>query len=216
MRRALVLFSGGMDSTVVLGETVQEYGPEETSALCVAYGQPHSAEVDAARRIAAMLGVRLLIARLSGLALTAPSGSYVVPGRNATLISMAHATAQSLGASVVRVGICQDDARGFPDCSDAFLSALGKALDGGAVTPVALEAPLIGCSKAEVFFRAAHAQVLSHVIGHSVTCYRGDSRRNDWGMGCGACPSCLLRKRGWGEFTAKGMLVMAQETGKVL
>ena len=228
-RRALVLFSGGQDSAACLAWALARYAHVETVGFD--YAQRHRVELDcrprlieALRRELPNLADRLgedhlldltLIARLSDSALTSEraielqqSGlpNTFVPGRNLLFLNVAAALAYRRGASVLVGGMCETDYSGYPDCRDNTLKALQVAISLGLGVPMTIETPLMWLSKAETW-------ALTHELGgtplneliveHSHSCYLGDrSQRHAWGYGCGECPACVLRRRGWEAFAA--------------
>jgi len=228
-RRALVLFSGGQDSAACLAWALARYAHVETVGFD--YAQRHRVELDcrprlieALRRELPNLADRLgedhlldltLIARLSDSALTSQraielqqSGlpNTFVPGRNLLFLNVAAALAYRRGASVLVGGMCETDYSGYPDCRDNTLKALQVAISLGLGVPMTIETPLMWLSKAETW-------ALTHELGgttlneliveHSHSCYLGDrSQRHAWGYGCGECPACVLRRRGWEAFAA--------------
>lgn len=216
-KKALVVFSGGQDSTTCLGWARQEF--EEAVAVTFHYGQKHAVEVEAAKRICERLGVPHHLVDLSFLpdlvesALT--SGGNVsqqhplkpglpasfVPNRNALFFTLAHALAQKIGAEVLVTGVCETDFSGYPDCRQEFVDAIEAALNVGSQSDIQIATPLMYLDKAETFMLAEDCGVLDVVLEESHTCYNGDrEHRHEWGYGCGTCPACLLRKRGWEEY----------------
>jgi len=214
-KRAVVLLSGGLDSTTVLA-MARDRG-FECHALSVHYGQRHSAELDAARRIAAALGARehrimgVDLAGIGGSALTdsridvpdAPSGGIpitYVPARNTLLLSLALGWAEVLGAADIFVGVNAVDYSGYPDCRPEFIEAFQrlaqlatKAGDEG--TRFEIRAPLIELSKADIIREGVRLGV---DFGMTVSCYRAEAD----GAACGTCDSCRLRAAG---FAAAGI-----------
>jgi len=214
---ALVVFSGGQDSTACLGWALNRFPRVEVVSF--AYGQRHGVELTQAALIAQRAGVQhrvvdigffgsLVHSALTGagdIATAHPDHpglpASFVPNRNAVFITLAHALAQTLGAKSLVVGVSQTDYSGYPDCREPFLLAMGRALNLGAETDIAIEAPLLHLNKAQVFALAQAEGVLDLVLELSHTCYQGTAAMNPWGRGCGACPACLLRKKGWKEFS---------------
>lgn len=218
-RIAVCLLSGGMDSAVVLAEA--RAAGFEVDALTVDYGQRHAAELEAARRVAAAGGarehriVRVDLASLGGSALTdrievpkdrpeAAIGRGVpptyVPARNAVLLAIALARAETLGATDLFVGVNAVDYSGYPDCRPAFLRAF-EALASVATAAGAergarfrVHAPLLELSKAGIVLRA---EALGVDLGLTHTCY--DPLRDAGGaiLACGRCDACRLRLKGF-------------------
>jgi 7-cyano-7-deazaguanine synthase len=226
---ALVLFSGGQDSTVCLAWALERFARAETVGFD--YGQRHRAELDvrphlrdrmAALRPAwkARLGedhiVRLdALAAMSETALTrdvaieiADNGlpTTFVPGRNLIFFAFAGALAYRRGARHLVAGMCETDYSGYPDCRDDTIKAMQVALTLGMDRRVVIQTPLMWIDKAETF-------ALAHEIGGDAfiallvedthTCYLGErSRRHAWGYGCGECPACQLRAQGFAKWMA--------------
>lgn len=224
MSKAIVLFSGGQDSTTALLWARSMF--DEVCAVSVHYGQRHRSELDAAVRIARLLGVRhiqleeTVLATLGGSALVdssqeiRASGGHTdrampeglptsfVPGRNALLLTLAAAAAVKEGARDVVAGVCQTDYSGYPDCRQEFVDALGRALTLGLPSscgPIRIHTPLMYLSKAETVrfaIRIAGIEALE-ALALSVTCYLGLR------PGCANCPACVLRARGFAEAGVK-------------
>jgi 7-cyano-7-deazaguanine synthase len=209
-RRAVVLVSGGLDSTTALA--VARRDGLECYALTVDYGQRHAAELAAAQRVAAALGaaehrcLRLDLAQFGGSALTDQSidvptvretGIPVtyVPARNTVLLSLALAWAEVLGAEAVYIGVNAVDYSGYPDCRPEFIEAFGRmarlATKAGVEgRPFEVRTPLIALSKADIIRLGA---VLGVDYGMTVSCYQPD----DVGRACGVCDACHFRAEGF-------------------
>jgi 7-cyano-7-deazaguanine synthase len=213
--RAVVLVSGGLDSATALA--IARSQGFECYALSVDYGQRHSAELDAARRVAATAGVRdhrimrVDLAGIGGSALTdktiavpeaATSGIPVtyVPARNTIMLSLALGWAEVLGAGDIFVGVTAVDFSGYPDCRPEFIAAfenLTRVATKAGVEghPCRIHAPLISLSKAEIIREGIRLGV---DYGVTVSCYQADEH----GRACGRCDSCRLRAAG---FAAAGV-----------
>jgi 7-cyano-7-deazaguanine synthase len=226
-RTALVLFSGGQDSTVCLAWALSRFLRVETIGFD--YGQRHRIELDCRltvreelRRAFPAWAGRLgddhvldlaLLGQLSDTALTEARAiemqanglpNTFVPGRNLLFLTFAATLAYRRGASVLVGGMCETDYSGYPDCRDNTLKALQVALSLGMDTPMTVETPLMWLDKAQTW---ALAQALGGpalvdlIVEHTHTCYLGDrSTRHAWGWGCGHCPACELRARGHADF----------------
>ena len=222
-RTALVLFSGGQDSTACLAWALDRFARVETVGFD--YGQRHRVELDcrpvvrdqlAAQfpRWAARLGsdhlldLRLL-GQLSDTALTSERAIEVaanglpntfVPGRNLLFLGFAAALAYRRGASVLVGGMCETDYSGYPDCRDNTLKAMQVALSLGLDTPMVVETPLMWLSKAQTWAltQALGGDALTElIVEHTHTCYLGQrGKRQAWGHGCAQCPACQLRAAG--------------------
>jgi 7-cyano-7-deazaguanine synthase len=226
---ALVLFSGGQDSTVCLAWALARFTRVETIGFD--YGQRHRVELEARERVRAgmmalwptwqdKLGedhvIRLdALAELSDTALTrevaieiGASGlpTTFVPGRNLVFFTFAGALAYRRGLRHLVAGMCETDFSGYPDCRDDTIKAVQLALNLGMERRFVIHTPLMWIDKAATF-------ALAHEIGgdpfvdllveHTHTCYLGDrSHRHDWGYGCGECPACRLRADGFGKWQA--------------
>ena len=226
---ALVLFSGGQDSTVCLASALTRYDHVETIGFD--YGQRHSVELTQrglirgaiARQFpgwAAKLGPDHRLAldtfgQISETAMTrevaieaSSSGlpNTFVPGRNLLFFTYAAAVAYRRGITTLVGGMCETDYSGYPDCRNSTLQALASALSQGLDRPLIIDTPLMYMDKAGTFALAETlgGELLADlVIELSHTCYLGDrSQRHPWGYGCGTCPACVLRQKGWAKFQA--------------
>jgi 7-cyano-7-deazaguanine synthase len=226
---ALVLFSGGQDSTVCLAWALERFARVETVGFH--YGQRHVVELDVRpmlrERLSALkpdwqarLGddhiVKLdALAAISDSALTrdveiSMSGSGLpntfVPGRNLIFFCFAGALAWRRGARHIVGGMCETDYSGYPDCRDDTIKAMQVALTLGLDKPTVLHTPLMWIDKAGTFALAEETggqPLLDLVIEHSHSCYLGDrAHRHAWGYGCGECPACRLRAQGFENFMA--------------
>lgn len=223
MTKAVVLLSGGQDSVTILGLAIKN--GFECFALGFDYGQRHKVELSQAKKIADTLEVpyRVIDIRSFGeLVTSALSGtgsfgvpharmqgvpSSFVPNRNALLLTLAHAYAQEVGAEVVFGGMCQTDYSGYPDCRRAFIEGMQNVLNHGYQTHIQFVTPLMWLTKAETFKMAEESGVLELVVSESHTCYEGNHDDfHEWGYGCGKCPACLLRAKGWEEYKQMGQL----------
>jgi len=216
---AIVIFSGGQDSTTCLGWAKNRFDTVE--AITYDYGQRHKIELTQAAKIASMMGIKHTIFKISELAQLGNSSlignegdinaahqtnetlpSSYVPNRNAMFFTIAHAYAQKIGFSNLITGVCQTDYSGYPDCRENFVQTLERALNLGSDENITFHYPLMELTKEETFKLAYDEGVLDMVIEYSHTCYEGDrTQRHVWGYGCGKCPSCVLRQRGFEEFT---------------
>lgn len=228
-RTALVLFSGGQDSTVCLAWALSRFQRVETIGFD--YGQRHRIELDCRLTVrdalcrafpawAARLGDDhvldlALLGQLSDTALTEARAiemqanglpNTFVPGRNLLFLTFAATLAYRRGASVLVGGMCETDYSGYPDCRDNTLKALQVALSLGMDTPMTVETPLMWLNKAQTWALAqalGGAVLVDLIVEHTHTCYLGDrSTRHAWGWGCGHCPACELRARGHADFLA--------------
>ena len=216
-RTAVVVLSGGQDSVTCLGWAVKMYA--EVHCIGFKYGQKHEIELEQARKICMSMGVSFNVHSIPSLkhlgdsALTTKGDvntqhhrnenlpASFVPNRNALFLTIAHAYAQRIGAGDIVTGVCQTDYSGYPDCRNEFVTQLEKTLNIGYETNIRIQTPLMYLTKAETFALAEECEVLDTVIEHSHTCYNGNREtRNEWGYGCGGCPACELRARGYEEY----------------
>jgi len=225
---ALVLFSGGQDSTTCLAWALSRYERVETVAFD--YGQRHRIELDARLNVvrairegfpqwAAKLGEDHLLdasvlGAVSDTALTRETAiamqanglpNTFVPGRNLLFMTLAAALAYRRGVQVLVTGVCETDFSGYPDCRDDTMKAMQVALSLGMDTRFLIETPLMWIDKAATWTLArtlGGAPLVDLIVEHSHTCYLGErSQRHAWGYGCGQCPACQLRAQGFARFT---------------
>ena len=225
---ALVLFSGGQDSTTCLAWALSRYERVETVAFD--YGQRHRIELDARLNVvrairegfpqwAAKLGEDHLLdasvlGAVSDTALTRETAiamqanglpNTFVPGRNLLFMTLAAALAYRRGVQVLVTGVCETDFSGYPDCRDDTMKAMQVALSLGMDTRFLIETPLMWIDKAATWTLArtlGGALLVDLIVEHSHTCYLGErSQRHAWGYGCGQCPACQLRAQGFARFT---------------
>jgi 7-cyano-7-deazaguanine synthase len=229
---ALVLFSGGQDSTTCLGWALERYDRVETIGFD--YGQRHRIELDCRPSLladirarfpdwAALLGEDVVvgldaIGTLSNTALTRDVEMKMgedglpntfVPGRNLIFLAFAAALAYRRGLKHIVTGVCETDYSGYPDCRDDTIKAMQVALNLGLERRFVLETPLMWIDKAQTFAMARDLggqAFLDLVVAETHSCYAGDRTHvHDWGRGCGACPACQLRAEGWRKFVAEGL-----------
>ena len=227
---ALVLFSGGQDSTTCLAWALQRYARVETIGFD--YGQRHAIELDVRptvlqkmRALSPEWDARLgedhmidlsLISRISDTALTSNVAiemqanglpNTFVPGRNLLFMTVAATVAYRRGLTVLVGGMCETDFSGYPDCRDDTMKALQVALNLGMATRLKVETPLMWIDKKQTWELAEQAggQALVDLVRFDThTCYLGErGARHDWGYGCGTCPACALRARGYEQFAAE-------------
>ena len=219
--KALVLFSGGLDSSTCLALAIEKYGKENVIALSISYGQKHSKEINAARAVAEYYGTELVsldlapifegsdCALLEGSDQAIPKGDYAnqlvssdgkpvstyVPFRNGLFLSCAASVALSRGCGVIYYGVHSDDAAGsaYPDCSSDFNDHMSKAISIGSAQQLKVVAPFVDRTKAEVV-----AQGLRLGVPYELTwsCYAGNDKP------CGCCGTCIDRAK---AFAANGV-----------
>lgn len=227
---ALVLFSGGQDSTTCLVWALEKYQRVETIGFD--YGQRHHIEMDMRTVVLAQLRDQFpqwagrlgddhvldlaVLGQISESSLTKDmafrmesSGlpNSFVPGRNLVFLTMAAALAYRRDLQVLVTGVCETDFSGYPDCRDDTIKAMQLALSLGMDRRFLLETPLMWIDKAQTWDMARRLggeALVALVIEHTHTCYLGDrSQRHDWGYGCGKCPACELRARGFALFSQR-------------
>lgn len=220
MKKALVVMSGGQDSTTCLGVALKE--SEVIAGVTFNYNQKHKNEVEFARAIAEKFGVNQLIIDLTPVMMNMGSSALInygdttqphpylkdlpasfVPARNALFLTVAYGLAMELRCEVIYAGMCETDYSGYPDCRDAFIKALNLALNIGYKSEIEIRTPLMFLDKADTFQLAHDVGIIDTVKTSTMTCYEGDVSMNDWGMGCGECPACKLREKGWLEYRAR-------------
>jgi 7-cyano-7-deazaguanine synthase len=226
-RKALVLFSGGQDSTTCLAWALDRY--EHVETIGFDYGQRHSIELqcrgsilESLKLLSSSWSKKLgddhmldlgILGHVSDTALTQSraidfneSGlpNTFVPGRNLLFFTFAAAVAYRRGLDVLVGGMCETDYSGYPDCRDNTLKALQVSLSLGIDAPMLIETPLMWLDKAETWSMAQELggdPLLQVIRNETHTCYLGDHiTKSDWGYGCGACPACELRKSGYKKF----------------
>lgn len=217
-QKAVVIFSGGQDSTTCLYYALATY--DEVEAITFAYGQKHSVEIEQSMKICERESVKQTIVDISFLntlvesALTSNGNvneinekglpASFVPNRNQLFITLAHAYAQKIHAQYLIIGVCQTDYSGYPDCRKDFVDLIQVASNIGSASNIVIETPLMYLTKAQTFEMAQEYDCIDEVIEHSHTCYNGDrTKRHNWGYGCGKCPACELRQKGYEEFVSK-------------
>lgn len=213
--KAVVIFSGGQDSTTCLYWALKRY--DEVFAITFSYGQKHSVEIEQSRKICLMANVRQLTINMDFLNQVADSAlldggdvnevkenglpASFVPNRNQLFITLAHAFAQKVGAKVLITGVCQTDYSGYPDCRQEFVDSVYRTSKLGSGADIPILTPLMNLTKAQTFKLAEEEGCLKEVIEHSHTCYNGQrNKRYAWGLGCGHCPACKLREKGWIDY----------------
>jgi len=213
--KAVVIFSGGMDSTVCLYWAKRKF--DEVEAITFQYDQKHDNEVSAAKKICDLAKVRQKIVKLDFLPELVKSNlfqgqgnvnelnekelpSSFVPNRNQLFITLAHAYAQKIGAKHLVTGVCQTDYSGYPDCRESFIKLIQLTTNEGSQENILIHTPLMHLDKAQTFDYAEGLGCYSVVMNLSQTCYNGDKTINAWGKGCGKCPACKLRENGWKKF----------------
>jgi 7-cyano-7-deazaguanine synthase len=226
---ALVLFSGGQDSTTCLALALSKYERVETIAFD--YRQRHSVELQARLRVLEQIKLQFpqwahklgedhlldlgVLGQVSETSLTRDvafkmesSGlpNTFVPGRNLLFLTLAAALAYRRDLQVMVTGVCETDFSGYPDCRDDTMKAMQLALSLGMDKRFLIETPLMWIDKADTWALAASLggqPLVDLIIEHTHTCYLGDRvHRHAWGYGCGTCPACDLRAKGYDRWAA--------------
>ncbi|WP_281214365.1 7-cyano-7-deazaguanine synthase QueC [Shewanella insulae] len=226
MSKAVVVFSGGQDSTTCLIQALNQY--DEVHAVTFDYGQRHREEIATAEKLAKQLKVAshkiLDVTVLNELAISALTRDAIpvsnelmdnglpntfVPGRNILFLTLAGIYAYQLGAESVITGVCETDFSGYPDCRDSFIKAMQSALEQGMDRKLKLVTPLMWLNKAQTWALADKYHSLELVRDQTLTCYNGIV-----GSGCGTCPACLLRAKGLSDYLDNKTGVMAELDAK--
>lgn len=221
MSKAIVVFSGGQDSTTCLLWALKKY--DEVETITFDYNQRHKQEIEVAQNIASDLGVSNTIIDVSVIndltvnALTRSDMDIAtndetglpntfVPGRNILFLTLASIAAYQKKANAIVTGVCQTDFSGYPDCRNDFVRSLNNSLALGLDKHIAIETPLMWLNKEQTWELADQLGRLDYVMKNTLTCYNGVI-----GNGCGQCPACKLRRRGLNNYLkSKASVSMAQ------
>lgn len=213
MRKALVVMSGGQDSTTCLFWAIERYGRENVSAIGFDYGQRHKKELLCAKDICRDAEVEYeviptpIINELSANSLTRsdipvdeekPDGTppnTLVEGRNLLFLSYAAIYAKTHGITDLVTGVCETDFSGYPDCRDVFVKSLNVTLNLAMDYNFVIHTPLMWLDKSQTWELADKLGVMDIVYNKTLTCYNGEM-----GEGCGKCPACHLRRRGYEQY----------------
>ena len=209
-RKAVIVFSGGQDSTTCLLHALPHF--EEIHCITFDYGQRHRAEIETALALSRQLGITahtvldasilnaLTVSSLTRNDIPVPDTNQseakglpntFVPGRNILFLTLASIYAYQVQAETVITGVCETDFSGYPDCRDEFVKSLNHAIKSGMDYNVQIETPLMSLNKAETWALADHYNQLDLIRVHTLTCYNGII-----GSGCGNCAACDLRAKG--------------------
>lgn len=212
-RKALIVLSGGQDSTTCLFWALDRYKKENVYAIGFDYGQRHKTELECAEKIAKKAEIPFeiietpVINQLAANSLTRddipveeekPEGTppnTFVEGRNHLFLSYAAIYAKTHDITDIVTGVCETDFSGYPDCRDAFVKSLNVTLNLAMDYPFVIHTPLMWLTKAETWELADKLGVLDIIKNETLTCYNAVP-----GDGCGNCPACFLRKRGYDEY----------------
>jgi 7-cyano-7-deazaguanine synthase len=208
---ALVVFSGGQDSTTCMFWAIKHFS--EIQTVTFQYGQRHASEIKAAKSITSNLNIPHRVLDLGLLNQLSPSAltrdeiqitpqegstlpSTFVDGRNMVFLTFAAILAKQLGYHHIVTGVCETDFSGYPDCRDVFIKSLNVSLNLAMDYQFHIHTPLMRLNKAETWQFAHDLGCLDVIKNDTVTCYNGII-----GVGCGECPACLLRNRGYHEWS---------------
>ncbi|MDD9155474.1 7-cyano-7-deazaguanine synthase QueC [Aliivibrio sp. S4TY2] len=227
MSTAIVVFSGGQDSTTCLIQALTQY--DNVHCITFDYGQRHNQEIEVAKKVALELGAAshkvMDVGLLNELAVSSLTRDNIpvshelqenglpnsfVPGRNILFLTLAGIYAYQLGAESVITGVCETDFSGYPDCRDEFVKSINQSLVLGMDRKLRIDTPLMWLNKAETWALADKYGQLDYVRSQTLTCYNGVI-----GDGCGDCPSCDLRKNGLNEYLENKDAVMADLNAKL-
>jgi 7-cyano-7-deazaguanine synthase len=217
--KAYILLSGGQDSFVCLLWALERFATVE--AVTIEYGQSHLIELEYAKRIADHFNIRHTVYYIGDFLKNLSTSSLLnkanhnthhqqsdtlpasfVPNRNGLFLTIisSHAFGQNSKRIELITGTCETDFSGYPDCRDSYIKSKEVELSLGLDRPVTIHTPLMWKTKAQTFELAQIEGKLKELIELTLTCYNGIELLNEWGRGCGECPSCLLRKKGYEEF----------------
>ncbi|WP_414044788.1 7-cyano-7-deazaguanine synthase QueC [Macrococcus equi] len=213
--KALVVFSGGQDSTTCLFWAMKNFS--EVEAVTFNYGQRHALEIEIAQKITEDLNIKHHILDMSLLSQLSPNAltnhnleithegtipNTFVPARNLLFMSFAAALAYQIEAKNLVTGVCETDFSGYPDCRDNFIKSLNVTINLAMDLNFEIHTPLMWLDKKETWALADKLGKLDYVRQNTLTCYEGIPAD-----GCGECPSCLLRNKGLEDYlTEKGVL----------
>ncbi|HCW8403462.1 TPA: 7-cyano-7-deazaguanine synthase QueC [Staphylococcus aureus] len=214
--KAIVVFSGGQDSTTCLFYAKKHF--KEVELVTFNYGQRHDTEIEVAKQIAQDQGMKHHVLDMSLLSQLTPNAltqhdmeitnnedgipNTFVPARNLLFLSFAGALAYQIAAKHIITGVCETDFSGYPDCRDSFIKSMNVTLSLAMDKDFVIHTPLMWLNKAETWKLSDELEVLDYIRTKTLTCYNGII-----GDGCGECPACHLRQRGLNQYLeSKGAL----------
>ncbi|HHW7874354.1 TPA: 7-cyano-7-deazaguanine synthase QueC [Staphylococcus aureus] len=214
--KAIVVFSGGQDSTTCLFYAKKHF--KEVELVTFNYGQRHDTEIEVAKQIAQDQGMKHHVLDMSLLSQLTPNAltqhdmeitnnedgipNTFVPARNLLFLSFAGALAHQIGSKHIITGVCETDFSGYPDCRDSFIKSMNVTLSLAMDKDFVIHTPLMWLNKAETWKLSDELEVLDYIRTKTLTCYNGII-----GDGCGECPACHLRQRGLNQYLeSKGAL----------
>ena len=207
MKKALVIFSGGQDSTTCLIQAIQQYGQQNVETITFQYGQRHHIELEKAQWIAQDLGIKQTVIDTSVIKQTTNNAlidstlaieenseqtypNTFVDGRNALFMLLAAMYAKQQGITDIITGVCETDFSGYPDCRDIFVKSMNVTINLAMDYNFNIITPLMYLTKAQTWELADKLGALDYIKQYTHTCYEGVDG------GCGKCPSCILRNKG--------------------
>ncbi|UDG80052.1 7-cyano-7-deazaguanine synthase QueC [Candidatus Steffania adelgidicola] len=228
MKRAIVVLSGGQDSTTCLIQALSQYN--KVYCIIFDYGQRHRAEISIAKDLSVQLGayeIKVIdVSLLNTLAVSSLThddipipdyqplseslSSTFVPGRNILFLTLAAIYAYQVQAKTIITGVCETDFSGYPDCRNDFIKALNTAVNLGMARELQFTTPLMWLDKAEIWALADYYHQFNRVRQDTLTCYNGIK-----GDGCGQCSACHLRARGLATYLEKPEMVMTSLKSKI-
>lgn len=210
--KAVVVFSGGQDSTTCLFWAIERFA--EVEAITFDYGQRHKLELDCAADIASELNIKHHVLDMSLLNQLAPNAltrediaieekegelpTTFVDGRNLLFLTFAAVLAKGIGAKHIVTGVCETDFSGYPDCRDVFVKSLNVTLNLSMDYNFVIDTPLMWLNKADTWALADELGAFDFVRERTLTCYNGIKAD-----GCGECPACKLRRKGLDEYLSE-------------
>jgi 7-cyano-7-deazaguanine synthase len=216
MKKALVVLSGGQDSTTCLYWAIKQFGIENVSAVGFDYGQRHKTELECAEAICKEEGIAYeviptpIINQLSANSLTRDDidvdtkkpddtpPNTLVEGRNMLFLTYAAIYAKTHGITELVTGVCETDFSGYPDCRDVFIKSLNVTLNLSMDYKYVIHTPLMWLDKSQTWELADELGVIDIIYNKTLTCYNGIM-----GQGCGNCPACHLRRKGYNQYMEK-------------
>ena len=221
MKKAVVIFSGGQDSTTCLFQAISQF--DQVHCITFDYQQRHKQEIEVAKKIVSSLdGVYhkiLDVGVLNALAISSLTRDNIavshelsakglpnsfVPGRNILFLTLASIYAYQINADTLITGVCETDFSGYPDCRHEFIQSMQSALSLGLGEPLKVQTPLMWLDKAQTWALADKLGKLDFIKENTLTCYNGIV-----GEGCGDCPACLLRKEGLNNYLSNKAAIQA-------
>lgn len=210
-KKAVVIFSGGQDSTTCLFQAIKEFGKENVEVITFQYGQRHVIELEKAKWIAQDLGIKQtlidtsVIKAITSNALMSESEikqegntpNTFVDGRNALFLLYTAIYAKGQGTQTIFTGVCETDFSGYPDCRDVFIKSMNVTLNLAMDYNFNIRTPLMYLTKKETWALADELGAFDYIREHTHTCYLGVEG------GCHTCPSCILREKGLNEYLAE-------------